>query len=305
MASLSGNKVKDTFGLLLKLATATASTTEQYVQDGEGNDTALKLSTDTVDIAGDFVISQAPATSSTELTALLIGTSGLVVTRELDSTAFGSASVTALSPLTQTGNTLTVDDAGNLSQITESTAEGADKFLIWDETASAYKYINLEDVSDYVQANLGSSNFLPVLGCRVASTVNVSTTETTISFADIGAAATSSVSAGLTNATHMFFESTSLPNDTIVVTVSGTYKIDLAMEIVTSSGTPDVTLKIYDDTGAATLMTATRGKATGTDCISFYAMVTLAAENRYSIRQSATSATQISTASVVTFTQIA
>lgn len=305
MASLSGNKIKDTFGLLLKLATATASTTEQYVQDGEGNNTALKLSTDTVDVAGDLVISEAPTPSTTELTALLLDTSGLVVTRELDPTAFGSASVTALSPLTQTGSTITVDNAGNLSQITESTAQGADKFLIWDESAGSYKYINIGDVSDFVQNNLGSSNFLPVLACRVASTVNVSTTETTISFADIGSAASSSITAGLNDATHMFFESTSLPNDTIVVTVSGTYKIDLSMEVVTTSGTPDITVKVYDDTGVATIMQATRGKSTGTDTMSFYAMVTLSSENRYSIRQSATSATQLSTASVVTFTQIA
>jgi hypothetical protein len=52
MASLSGNKIKDTFNLLLKLQSSEASATEQVVEDGAGNDTALKISTDTVETTG-------------------------------------------------------------------------------------------------------------------------------------------------------------------------------------------------------------------------------------------------------------
>ena len=98
MASLSGSKIKDTFNLILKTATTALSGTKQSVQDGDGNNSALKLSTSDVEVAGALSIVPQPATSSTELTALLIATSGTVVTRELDTTAFGSASITAQSP---------------------------------------------------------------------------------------------------------------------------------------------------------------------------------------------------------------
>ena len=53
MASLSGNKIKDTYSLLLKLASSSVSATEQIVEDGAGTSTALKLSTDTVETTGD------------------------------------------------------------------------------------------------------------------------------------------------------------------------------------------------------------------------------------------------------------
>ena len=41
MGSLSGVKIKDTFGLLLKMATSQLSATEEVVQDGAGNNSAL------------------------------------------------------------------------------------------------------------------------------------------------------------------------------------------------------------------------------------------------------------------------
>ena len=60
MASLSGNKIKDTYNILLKLESGEASSSEQVVEDGAGNSTALKLSTDTVETTGSFTISGTP-----------------------------------------------------------------------------------------------------------------------------------------------------------------------------------------------------------------------------------------------------
>jgi len=42
MASLSGQKIKDKYDLLLKLESAQASATEQVVEDGAGNDKGLE-----------------------------------------------------------------------------------------------------------------------------------------------------------------------------------------------------------------------------------------------------------------------
>jgi hypothetical protein len=84
MASLSGNKIKDTYNILLKLESGEASSSEQVVEDGAGNNTALKLSTDTVETTGAFKISGTPSTSTSDVKALMLSTSGVVVTRDLN-----------------------------------------------------------------------------------------------------------------------------------------------------------------------------------------------------------------------------
>ena len=52
MATLSGNKVKDTYTSLLKLASNGVTSSLKVVEDGAGTDSALKLSTDTVEVNG-------------------------------------------------------------------------------------------------------------------------------------------------------------------------------------------------------------------------------------------------------------
>ena len=99
MATLSGNKVKDTFESLLKLESNGATTTLKAVEDGAGVDTALKLSTDTVEIDGTLSFTAAPTTDSSELTALLVDGNNNVVKRELDSTAFSSLTQTFANPM--------------------------------------------------------------------------------------------------------------------------------------------------------------------------------------------------------------
>jgi len=94
MATLSGNKVKDTYSSLLKLETSGASSSLKTIEDGAGVDTALKLSTTEVQV-DTLSFSASPTTDNAELSALLVDGSNNVVKRELDASAF-SAQATQL-----------------------------------------------------------------------------------------------------------------------------------------------------------------------------------------------------------------
>lgn len=88
MATLTGSKVKDTYQSLLKLESGTASSTYKVVEDGQGNDTGLKVSTDGVEV-GELKFTTDPSSSSTELTALVYdGSTKTVKTRDLNTSAF-------------------------------------------------------------------------------------------------------------------------------------------------------------------------------------------------------------------------
>jgi hypothetical protein len=96
MATLTGTKVKDTYQSLLKLETGTASSTYKVIEDGQGNDTGLKISTSGVEVEA-LKFTTDPATSSSELTALVYdGTTKEVKVRDLSSNAFSGG----LSPAT-------------------------------------------------------------------------------------------------------------------------------------------------------------------------------------------------------------
>lgn len=92
MATLSGNKVKDTYSSLLKLESNGVTSTLKTVEDGAGTDSALKLSTDTVEVNGTLSFTTAPTTSSDELTGLFIDSSNNIVKRDLNSSAFTASS---------------------------------------------------------------------------------------------------------------------------------------------------------------------------------------------------------------------
>tara|TARA_R100000951_G_scaffold60223_2_gene50629 strand:- start:2254 stop:2958 length:705 start_codon:yes stop_codon:yes gene_type:complete len=96
MATLTGNKVKDTYQSLLKLETGTASSSYKVIEDGQGNNTGLKISTAGVEVEA-LKFTTDPATSSSELTALVYdGTTKEVKVRDLSSSAFSGG----LSPAT-------------------------------------------------------------------------------------------------------------------------------------------------------------------------------------------------------------
>lgn len=91
--SLANKKIKEKFGDLLKIDGGIDSSTTA-VEDGAGNDSALKLSDTTVEINGDLKFTAAPATDNSETTALLLdnSTPPKAVKRELSSLAFNSGS---------------------------------------------------------------------------------------------------------------------------------------------------------------------------------------------------------------------
>jgi len=185
MASLSGNKIKDTFDKLLKLESSQLSATEQVVEDGAGNNSALKLSTDTVETTGELKISGTPSTSTSITKALMLNGSGIVVTRDLNTNPIGTASITANTPLSATGSTVELQDAGNLGQITSPA--NADKYLIWDESASAYKYIEQVDLATAVSGSIPGSATTGIMYARAGATMQMSSAaaNTLVQYAEI------------------------------------------------------------------------------------------------------------------------
>lgn len=155
MATLSGQRVKDAYTSLLKLESGTATSTTKVIEDGAGNDTALKLSTVKVEVNGTLAFSEAPTTGSTEVAALFLDASNNIVKRNLGSAAFTSgASLTPTAPLAIVSDVISISAPTTLSQLTESTAATTDTFLIYDASATVYKYITLEDLTQYVGSNI-------------------------------------------------------------------------------------------------------------------------------------------------------
>ena len=89
MATLSGNKIKDTYTSLLKLDSNGVTTTIKTVEDGAGSATALGVSTTEVQVSK-LSFGSAPTTNNNELTALFVDGNNDVVKRELSSTAFAT-----------------------------------------------------------------------------------------------------------------------------------------------------------------------------------------------------------------------
>lgn len=91
MATLTGNKVKDSYQSLLKLSTGGSTSTIKTVEDGLGVDTALKLSTTAVEV-NTLKITETPTVSSSELTVLVYDDATKEVkSREISASAFNAA----------------------------------------------------------------------------------------------------------------------------------------------------------------------------------------------------------------------
>jgi len=129
MATLSGQKVKNAFASLLKLATNTATTSLKNVESGDGVATALQLATGKVGVNGTLEFPTVPATGSTEVDALLLNASNQVVKRTLNAAAFsGGALTTASLPLGVSGSDVRLANPSAISDI--GTPAAGDRFLI-------------------------------------------------------------------------------------------------------------------------------------------------------------------------------
>ena len=159
MGTLSGQRVKDAFGSLLKMESGTATSTTKIIEDGAGNDTALKLSTVKVEVNGTLAFTSAPSTGSTEVAALFLDASNNIVKRNLGTAAFTSgSSLTPVAPLNIASNIISISAPTTLSQLTEATVAIADTFLIYDASTTVYKYVTLEDLTQYMAANITAAS---------------------------------------------------------------------------------------------------------------------------------------------------
>jgi hypothetical protein len=150
MATLAGQKVKDAYPSILKLESGTATSTTKVIEDGAGNDTALKLSTVKVEVNGQLAFTSTPSAGSTETSALFLDASNNIVRRTLGAGAFSAGdALTATAPLDITSDIISLDAPTTLSQITSGTAASADSFFIYDASATEHKYITLDDLKTY------------------------------------------------------------------------------------------------------------------------------------------------------------
>jgi hypothetical protein len=141
------------------MESGTATSTTKIIEDGAGNDTALKLSTVKVEVNGTLAFTSAPSTGSTEVEALFLDASNNVIKRNLGSAAFTSgASLTPVAPLAIGSDIISISAPTTLAQLDEATVAIADTFLIYDATATVYKYVTLEDLTQYMAANITAAS---------------------------------------------------------------------------------------------------------------------------------------------------
>ena len=234
MATLSGQKVKNAFASLLKLATNTATTSLKNVESGDGVATALQLATGKVGINGTLEFPTAPATGSTEVKALLLNASNQVVERSLNAAAFsGGALTTASLPLAVSGSDVRMANPSSISDI--GTPASGDRFLIYDASVTTWKRIDYSALSALI--NPGGYQSAPEIVARTSNTLSLTSTHQYLEFRNIGTASTDSNKIG--DATTYFDLSTAYggTNDAIeFYQDGGIYQVTLCAPITTSGG---------------------------------------------------------------------
>lgn len=158
MATLSGNKVKDTYSSLLKLESNGVTSTLKTVEDGAGTDSALKLSTDTVEVSA-LKFTSEPTASTTELTALFVDSNNNVVSRDLASSAFSSSSgvfeETFIGKNTSAHNLANVNDSDIVVFSTPTNTVDSTSFHFGNSPAQ----LELDSVSGEYIENITSASF--------------------------------------------------------------------------------------------------------------------------------------------------
>lgn len=261
MATLSGQKVKDAFASLLKLATNTATTTLKNVESGDGVATALQIGTTKVGINGILEFPTVPATGSTEVDALMLNASNQVIKRTLNAAAFsGGAVTTATLPLAITSSTVRLDNPSSISDI--GTIANGDRFLIWDVSTSSWRRIDYSVLKDLI--NPGGYQSAPELVARTSNALSLTSTHQYLEFQAIGTASTDSNKIGdaLT-----YFDLTTVyggTNDSIsFLQDSGIYQITLCASITTSGGSGCI-IQFKFDVNGTTVNTSETTLGTGT-----------------------------------------
>ena len=193
MATLSGQKVKNAFSSLLKLATNTATTTLKNVESGDGVATALQIGTTKVGVNGILEFPTVPATGSTETSALFLNASNQVIKRTLNAAAFsGGAVTTATLPLAITSSTVRLDNPSSISDI--GTIANGDRFLIYDVSTTSWRRIDYSNLKSLI--NPGGYQSAPEFVLRTSDTLVLTASPQVLEFFAIGAGAGASNKVG-------------------------------------------------------------------------------------------------------------
>jgi len=234
MATLSGQKVKDAFASLLKLATNTATTTLKNVESGDGVATALQIGTTKVGINGILEFPTVPASGSTETSALLLNASNQVVRRSLNAAAFsGGAVTTATAPLAITSSTVRLDNPSSISDI--GAVANGDRFLIWDVSTSSWRRIDYSVLSALI--NPGGYQSAPELVARTSAALSLTSTHQYLEFQPISTGATDSNKVGEAGTYFDLATTYGGTNDSVMfLQDGGIYQLTLCAAITTSGG---------------------------------------------------------------------
>ena len=233
MATLSGQKVKNAFASLLKLATNTATTTLKNVESGDGVATALQIGTTKVGVNGILEFPTVPATGSTETSALLLNGSNQVVKRTLNAAAFsGGAVTTATLPLAITSSVVRLDNPASISDI--GAIANGDRFLIYDVSTTTWKRIDYSNLKSLI--NPGGYQSAPELVARTTAALTLTASAQYLEFQPLGPSATDSNKVGEATG---YYDITTVyggTNDSITfLKDGGIYQITLCAPILTGA----------------------------------------------------------------------
>lgn len=249
MATLSGQKVKDAFASLLKLASNTATTTLKNVESGDGVATALQIGTTKVGINGTLEFSTPPATGSTELDVLLLNGSDQVVTRTLNTSAFsGGALTTASLPLAVSGSDVRMANPSSLSDI--GTPASGDRFLIYDASLTTWKRIDYSSLSALINPLVYQS--APELVARTAADLVLTASPQYLEFAGVATGPTDSTEVGAAADVYEIQNVYGGTNDAIRIAEDGVYQVTLGASISTGGGS-GAQIKLYFDINGSTV----------------------------------------------------
>ena len=312
MATLSGNKVKDTYESLLKLESNGVTTTLKTVEDGAGVDSALKLATDKVEVVA-LSFSAAPATDASELTVLLVDGSNNVVKRELDSSAFSADSgVSTLVDLTDT--TITSVASGDLLAYNGSS-------WVNDSTPRTVAFVDNTNAVNFAVPN-SNGNILFEAGSNMAITYSGNTVSFASSASGTGVfeetfVGTNSTAHSLPNANDSDIVAWSTPTNTVdstsfhfgnspaqleLDTTNGEYirnitendlivMVDMSatVEVTTQNSNITYTLQKWNTSTWIDIKSVTRFKSnTGSQIDSFWGMFMLGSGERLRVQVSTT-----------------
>ena len=94
------------------------------------------------------------ANAGTARTNLGLGTLATLSSIDISS----NTNLAVSGPITLTGDTIGLADPANLSQLNESTDATDDKILLWDESASAWKYMTIDDLQDSIDTSVANTD---------------------------------------------------------------------------------------------------------------------------------------------------